>query len=91
MWDLSPRPGIDPVSPALEGWSLNHWTTGKSLQTSLEGSLLALNCRNLNMRLEDFTFTSSAYQDIPSNNTVTLLREFLLKTFSPGLPWWHSG
>ena len=28
MWDLSsPRPGIEPVPPELEAWSLNHWTT----------------------------------------------------------------
>ena len=27
MWDLSPRPGIEPTSPALEVQSLNHWTT----------------------------------------------------------------
>ena len=26
MWDLSPWPGIKPMLPALEGWSLNHWT-----------------------------------------------------------------
>ena len=24
---LVPRPGIKPVSPALEAWSLKHWTT----------------------------------------------------------------
>jgi len=23
---LVPPPGIEPVSPALEAWSLNHWT-----------------------------------------------------------------
>ena len=27
MWDLVPQPGIKPASPALEAWSLNHWTT----------------------------------------------------------------
>ena len=26
MWNL-PRPGIEPVPPAVEVWSLNHWTT----------------------------------------------------------------
>ena len=26
---LFPRPGIKPVSTALEAWSLNHWTPGK--------------------------------------------------------------
>ena len=25
--DLSSRPGIEPAPPALEAWSLNHWTT----------------------------------------------------------------
>ena len=24
---LVPRPGFEPVSPALKAWSLNHWTT----------------------------------------------------------------
>ena len=24
---LVPRPGIKPMSPAFESWSLNHWTT----------------------------------------------------------------
>ena len=24
---LVPQPGIEPVSPAVEVWSLNHWTT----------------------------------------------------------------
>ena len=24
---LVPQPGIELVSPALEAWSLNHWTT----------------------------------------------------------------
>ena len=27
MWDLVPRPGIEPGPPALGAWSLNHWTT----------------------------------------------------------------
>ena len=25
MWDF-PRAGLEPVPPALEAWSLNHWT-----------------------------------------------------------------
>ena len=25
MWDLS-SPGIEPMAPAVEVWSLNHWT-----------------------------------------------------------------
>ena len=24
---LVPRPGIEPTPPAVEAWSLNHWTT----------------------------------------------------------------
>ena len=24
---LVPQPGIEPVSPALEAWHCNHWTT----------------------------------------------------------------
>ena len=27
MWDLSSRSAIEPVTPAGEVWSLNHWTT----------------------------------------------------------------
>ena len=27
MWDLVPRPGIEPRSPALGIWSFSHWTT----------------------------------------------------------------
>ena len=27
MWDLVPRPRIEPGPPALGAWSLNHWTT----------------------------------------------------------------
>ena len=26
-----PRPGIEPVSPAMEGWSPNHWTAREFL------------------------------------------------------------
>ena len=26
MWDLVPRPGMEPVLPALGAWSLTHWT-----------------------------------------------------------------
>ena len=26
MWDPSSWPGMEPVSPVLEAWSLNHWT-----------------------------------------------------------------
>ena len=26
MWDLVPRPGIEPIPPSLGAWSLNHWT-----------------------------------------------------------------
>ena len=26
MWNLSSRPGIEPMAPEVEAWSLNHWT-----------------------------------------------------------------
>ena len=26
MWDLGPRPGIDPRYPTLGAWNLSHWT-----------------------------------------------------------------
>ena len=35
MWDLVPRPGIEPRSPALGTWSLSHWTTREVPLTSL--------------------------------------------------------
>ena len=53
---LVPRPGIEPVPPAVEAWSLNHWTarevpeflmfqsliseTSFSISSSLEGAQL---------------------------------------------------
>ena len=27
IWDPVPQPGIEPGPPALEAWSLSHWTT----------------------------------------------------------------
>ena len=27
MWDLSPRPGIEPAPPAFEAQNLKHWVT----------------------------------------------------------------
>ena len=35
MRELVPWPWIEPVSPALGVWSLNHWTSRKSLERSL--------------------------------------------------------
>ena len=29
MWDLVPRPGIEPGLPELGALSLSHWTTGE--------------------------------------------------------------
>ena len=34
MWDLVPVAGIEPRPPALEAWSLSHWTTKGSLYWS---------------------------------------------------------
>ena len=34
---LFPWPGIEPVSPAVEAWSLNHWTTRDVLIFFLNG------------------------------------------------------
>ena len=31
LWDLIPRPEIEPVSPAVEAQNLNHWTTREVL------------------------------------------------------------
>ena len=52
---LVPWPGIEPTSPALEVWSLTHWTTTLrevSKPPSSKGSLL-------------FTFSWNLYRDIP--------------------------
>ena len=35
VWDLVPRPGIEPGPPAWGTWSLTHWTTRKSFYSSL--------------------------------------------------------
>ena len=32
---LVPQPGMEPMPPALEAWSLNHWTTWEVLPPSL--------------------------------------------------------
>ena len=29
MWNLVSQPGIELGPPALEAWSLSHWTTGE--------------------------------------------------------------
>ena len=37
---LVPQSGIEPAPPALEAWSLHHWTTSKvSAPSSVEGHL----------------------------------------------------
>ena len=37
---LVPQPGIEPLPPALEGWSLNHWTTREAPIHSFPDSFL---------------------------------------------------
>ena len=37
---LAPRPGIEPAPPALEGKSLNHWTTREIPLNPLNASIL---------------------------------------------------
>ena len=32
---LVPQPGIEPVPPAVEAWSLNHWTTREAPDVQL--------------------------------------------------------
>ena len=32
MWDLIPRPGMEPGPPVLGAWSLSHWTTREVLR-----------------------------------------------------------
>ena len=39
---LVPRPGIEPVPPALEAWSLNLWITGEVCQQCFEPALIVL-------------------------------------------------
>ena len=36
FWILGPRAGIEPVVPAVELWSLNHWTTREVLHVAFE-------------------------------------------------------
>ena len=36
MWIFVPQPGIEPTSPALEAWNLNHWTAREVPTTSLK-------------------------------------------------------
>ena len=36
---LVPRPGIKPVSPALEAWSFNHWTTREVPRPNLSNNV----------------------------------------------------
>ena len=40
MSDLVPWPGIEPRPPALEVWSLSHWTTRKVLPMFILKSLI---------------------------------------------------
>ena len=35
MWDLIPRPGMEPGPPVLGAWSLSHWTTREVLRILL--------------------------------------------------------
>ena len=41
MWDLVPWPGIEPRPPALEVWSLSHWTTREVLTNWLRFLLIS--------------------------------------------------
>ena len=34
MWDAGSQPGIEPVLPAMEAWSLHHWTAKEVLLSS---------------------------------------------------------
>ena len=34
-WILAPLPGIKPMPPAVEVWSLNHWTAREVLQETV--------------------------------------------------------
>ena len=40
MWDIVPRPGIEPAPPALEAQSLNHWTPKGSPTFSIFDTIL---------------------------------------------------
>ena len=46
MWDLVPRPGIEPTPPALEVQSVNHWTSKEvpkaPFKVSLSNSLITV-------------------------------------------------
>ena len=52
---LVPQPGIEPASPALEAWNLNHWTTREVLRLFIsynhrhEGTIPVLHRRELRL------------------------------------------
>ena len=53
MWDLVPKPGIEPETPALEGHNLNHWTTRDIPDTkeAIPKSSLSVHCSGKNGKL----------------------------------------
>ena len=46
---LVPPPGIDPVPPAMEAWSSNHWTTRESPRDQLLAA-----CENRLLNVQEF-------------------------------------
>ena len=71
MWDLVPRPGIEPKPSVLGVWSLNHWTSKEVSQTDPEVIKLGFLSEHENRQFtddfcsDDFCFTkyqSSAHK-----------------------------
>ena len=59
---LVPWPGIKPIAPAVEAWSLNHWTTREVPKgTSLESGLNILKTRCTLIQIKLLVTTKGAW------------------------------
>ena len=56
MWDLVPRPGIEPRPPALEAWSLNHCATREVPIPLLFKTVLSSMCVCPRDKVSNFAF-----------------------------------
>ena len=64
MWDLSTWPGIEPVPPAVEAWSLNHSITREDSRINYHASLLHL-CFNILLYIMIFKgFLQACYNSV---------------------------
>ena len=59
MWDLVPRPGMEPRPPALGAQSLTHWTTR-------EDPVVLLDSRMIGTIIKVYYFILSTFMDVRS-------------------------